>query len=111
MNLTRRKFCYIAGACGVAMGAGWVLRRKSLAETPGSLHPIVDCHVHLFGAGDAAGIAENERCVISSTQRRHWTFSYLTRLLNIPRDGPLDDLYVERLLAQLRASSVDRVVL
>jgi predicted TIM-barrel fold metal-dependent hydrolase len=93
------------------MGAGWLLRGKGLASSAGLPHPLVDCHVHLFGTGDAAGIAENERCFISPAQKRHWTYSYLLRLLDIRRDEPMDNRYVDHLWAQVRTSSVDRVVI
>jgi predicted TIM-barrel fold metal-dependent hydrolase len=111
MKLTRRKFFYIAAACGTAAGAGLLVPFLSKRHSTRLAHPIVDFHVHLFGTGDAPGLAENERCFLSPTQKRHRNYSYLLRLLNIPPDGPLDNPYVKRLVAQLRASSLDRVVL
>jgi predicted TIM-barrel fold metal-dependent hydrolase len=111
MNLTRRRFFYVTAAFAAAAGAGsllpFITKRRPLRNPD----PIIDCHVHLFGAGDAPGLAENERCFLSTTQRKHWTYSYLLRLLKIRPDGQLDNPYVERLVAQLRASSLARVLL
>ena len=111
MKVTRRRFFYFGGAVGAVAIAGLVLPRASRRRSFRFAGPVVDFHVHLFGTGDAPGLAASERCFISPTQKRHRNYSYLLRLLRIRSDGPLDELYIERLVAQLRASSLSRVLL
>jgi predicted TIM-barrel fold metal-dependent hydrolase len=101
MTLTRRQF--MSAACSAL-----------LAEAlPGTQHPpeplsqpLIDFHVHLFGVGDGG-----TGCYISGKQRRHPTFPFFLRLLRLEENGRMDEDYVQRLVAMVRASSLDRAVL
>lgn len=95
MNLDRRQF--LLASLGLATCAG----EPEAAAAP----PLLDAHVHLFGTGDGGS-----GCFLSDAQRRHLTFGLLRRLLALPETG-MDEAYVERLLAQLRSSPVQRALL
>ena len=104
MFLTRRSFL---AASGAALGGGalwqW-LGPAAPAREPRA--PVIDLHVHLFGVGDGGS-----GCFLSPRQQRHPNFRVLRRLLGV-RDGrPMDEQYVDALLAMLRASSVHKAVL
>src|SRR5262249_24600198 len=111
MNVSRRRFCYSVAAGASVAAAGVILSRKINPNSLPLKRPVVDFHVHLFAAGDAQGLADDERSYLSPTQRRHWTYSFLMRLLKIRPNQPLDEAYVEQLVTHLRASSIDRAVL
>jgi hypothetical protein len=103
MFLTRRSFLWASGA---ALGAGALAEHlgPEPAREPQGL--LVDCHVHLFGVGDA-----ESGCYLSPRQRQHPNFRLLRSLLEIEdAKGPLDELYVARLVAMLRGSSIRRAV-
>jgi predicted TIM-barrel fold metal-dependent hydrolase len=98
MNDTRRSFIgMLGGALGVGTALGGV--------PPAPRRPIVDAHVHLFGAGDSGS-----GCFISERQRQYWNYPFFLRLLNL-REGSIDNDYVVVLVGQLRESSIDRALL
>lgn len=68
--------------------------------------PILDAHVHLFGAGDG-----DTGCILSESQRQHPNYRFFLQLLDLAENGRMDQDYVDRLLDQLDASPVDRVLL
>ena len=72
---------------------------------PSPIHDAIDFHVHLFGVGDGGS-----GCWLSETQKRHFNYGYLLRLLRL-RSGQIDEDYVQRLVAQLRTASVKKAVL
>jgi predicted TIM-barrel fold metal-dependent hydrolase len=105
MKIGRRQSVLGLGALTfAALAPRWLslssLANDQLADT------VIDFHVHLFGIGD-----ENTGCRLSAKQRRHVNYRYLLKLLGLSENGRLDRDYVERLVAQLRASSVRRAVL
>jgi predicted TIM-barrel fold metal-dependent hydrolase len=102
--LTRRSFLLASGAALGAGGLAEVLGPPPPRQPEG---PLLDCHVHLFGLGDGGS-----GCFLSPRQQRHVNFRLLRALLSSDEGaGSLDDLYVARLAAMLRASSVRRAVL
>jgi len=101
-RFSRRRFLAVLGAGAVAAAAGSAL-------TPGPKEPdgpILDFHVHLFGSG-----AGGNGCYLSPGQRRHINYRYFLRLLRIEEGPRMDEDYIERLVAQLRGSSVARALL
>ncbi|MBL8901416.1 MAG: amidohydrolase [Planctomycetes bacterium] len=103
MFLTRRSFLMASGAALGMGGVAELLGPRPAREPQGLL---VDCHVHLFGVGDA-----DNGCFLSARQRAHPNFRLLRSLLDIEdAHGPLDELYVARLVAMLRSSSLQRAV-
>jgi hypothetical protein len=96
VKVSRRAF--LAG--GLALSSCGQPRRSAPAS------PVIDLHVHLVGIGDGGS-----GCYLSPTQTRHVNFAFLRRLLGIHGAEDLDRAYLERLAAEVRTSSVDRVVL
>lgn len=105
MNTTRRTFLATLAA-GLVNPAG-VRSQPATAATPaGTGFPVTDFHVHLFGVGDG-----DTGCRLSAKQRGYWNFGYLCRLLGLSENGRMDQDYVTRLAADLRASSLSKAVL
>jgi len=103
--MTRRQFLMMsAGAGAVAAGSRFLSAQAPSEVAPAA--PIIDFHVHLFGVGDGG-----TGCYISEQQRRHITYPFFTRLMRLRENGRMDEDYVQRLVAMLRASSVDKAVL
>ncbi len=103
--MNRRQF--IQSFAGAALGMG--LTRSGAQDTPAlgnELSPRIDFHVHLFGVGDG-----NTGCKLSERQRRHVNYRYFLRLLGLTENGRMDQEYVQRLVTQLRASSMQKAVL
>lgn len=105
MNRGRRKFIYALGGAGLCAAAANVLRPGKGASTGHDGQPI-DFHVHLFGIGDGA-----TGCWFSERQKQHLNYRYLRKLVGVESEGSFDEAYVERLVAQLKASSIRRAVL
>ena len=104
MKSTRRQF--IGSAVG-ALAAGCTLSSQKTDRTvPESSGPVVDCHVHLFGAGDGG-----TGCYLSTKQKKHFTYAFFLRLLGLSENGRMDQDYLDRIVHQLRQSSVQRAVL
>jgi predicted TIM-barrel fold metal-dependent hydrolase len=103
MKLTRRRFLLATGAA-MAAGGG-ALRGQSLPAVEPA-RPVIDFHVHLFGVGDGG-----TGCYLSEKQRRHITYPFFVRLMRLRENGHLDEDYLQRLVAMLRTSSVQRAVL
>ena len=105
MNLTRRQF---VSSAAVALIAGCTASGRHNSESaisePSGL--VVDCHVHLFGAGDGG-----TGCYLSAKQRKHFTYPFFLRLLGLSENGRMDQDYVDRIVTQLRKSSVQKAVL
>ncbi len=104
MRLTRRQFfyCTLSALTGCAQGPA----REQNITTREPAQPVIDFHVHLFGAGDGG-----TGCFVSPKQKRHITYSFFLRLLGLSENGRLDEDYLQRIVAQLRNSSVSRAVL
>jgi len=78
----------------------------SACRRPRPALPVFDAHVHLFGSGDAGS-----GCFLSPSQRQQWNHGFLLRLLDMTEGERMDETYVDRLLAQLAASPVQRALL
>ena len=102
MNNTRRKFLWSMGGAGLAAGVTGMLSVSSAIRTSGA---VTDFHVHLFGVGDGG-----TGCWLSETQKKHLNYGYLLSLLGL-REGHIDEDYVERLVGQVRSSSIKKAVL
>ena len=104
MSLTRRQFFY--STFSVLAGG---TRLSAQEQTPTSrepAEPVIDFHVHLIGAGDGGS-----GCFISPKQKQHVTYPFLLRLLGLSENGRMDEDYLQRIVEQLRNSSVNRAVL
>lgn len=99
LKLTRRGF---VGSLAVAT-AGLALPEQ---ELPPLQNPVVDFHVHLFGAGDGG-----TGCALSPRQRQHWNYPFFLKLMGLSENGRLDQDYKAEMLRQIRLSSVRRAVL
>ncbi len=97
MSLARRDFLRGALALPFAACSG-----PQAPAPPGAF----DAHVHLFGTGDGGS-----GCFLSDAQRQHLNYRFFLRLLDLREDGRMDQTFVERLLAQLRASPVRQALL
>ena len=104
MNMTRRQFL-LAGA-GAAAAAGTNLHSAQLPSLAAPAAPIVDFHVHLFGVGDGG-----TGCYLNNSGNQRLTYLFFKRLMRLTENGHMDEDYVQRLVALLRASSVDKAVL
>ena len=105
MTLTRRQFLIASGgaALGAAAANHLMAQAPAVAEPAG---PVIDFHVHLFGVGDGG-----TGCYISEKQRHHTTYPFFTRLMRLRENGRMDEDYLQRLVAMLRESSVQKAVL
>lgn len=102
MKLTRREFIY--GSVGVLGGCSQI---PAGGQTQGKASPpVIDFHTHLFGAGDGG-----TGCVLSPKQRQNISFPFFLRLLGLSENGRLDQDFLDRIVGQLRSSSVSRAVL
>lgn len=97
--ISRRRALALLGAGG-AVPASWL----SAAPQASPCGPALDMHVHLF-ATKAGG------SYLSPEQKRHVNYRYFLALLRLHEGPRMDEEYVERLVAQVRGSSVKRVVL
>ena len=105
MKLTRRQFLSATGAAAIA-AAGEVALRGQTSAVVEPASPVIDFHVHLFGVGDGG-----TGCYLSEKQRRHFTYPFFVRLMRLRENGRMDEDYVQRLVAMLRTSSVQKAVL
>jgi predicted TIM-barrel fold metal-dependent hydrolase len=104
--MTRRTFIRAFGsmlAIGGIGGGLWATGRRSLATGP-----VLDCHVHLFGVGSGNGFRHKREPWIAPTQKRHWNYRFLLRLLKIDPTVDMEPAYVRRLVDQMRESNVTR---
>ena len=103
--LSRRQFLSATGGAVATSVAARLLHSQapSVKEPAG---PIIDFHVHLFGVGDGGS-----GCYLSEKQRRHITYPFFKRLMDLKENGHMDEDYVQHLVAMLRASSVQKAVL
>jgi len=67
---------------------------------------VIDFHVHLFGTGDGG-----TGCFLSAKQKRRVNYRAFLSLLNLSENGRIDEDYVQKLVAQMRESSLARAVL
>lgn len=104
--MTRRKFIQASGAALAIGGIGGALWATDQGPLPSG--PVVDCHVHLFGVGTGNGFRHKREPWISPTQKRHWNYRFLLRLLKIDPNEDMDSAYVRRLVEQMHRSSVTR---
>ncbi len=103
MTITRRELLLALTAPAASIVPGL---RSSQRAHDRPHRPLLDFHVHLFGVGDGGS-----GCVIADKQRRHWNYAFLLRLLDLRENGRMDEDYVQRLVSQLRDSSIDKAVL
>ncbi len=89
---------------GAIAGCVPVRERESRAATP--VAPVIDFHVHLFGVSDGG-----TGCFLSPKQKQHITCPFFLRLLRLSENGRLDEDYLQRIVDQLRDSSVNKAVL
>jgi uncharacterized protein len=104
--MTRRAFIRALGAMLAIGGMGgglWATGRRVPATGA-----VLDCHVHLFGVGSGNGFRHKREPWISPTQKLHWNYRFLLRLLKIDPNEDMDSAYVQRLVEQLHGSSVSR---
>jgi predicted TIM-barrel fold metal-dependent hydrolase len=105
MNLTRRQFIYALSGTALASTVTHGLATPS--ETlPAPTLTVIDFHVHLFGTGDG-----KTGCWLSEKQKHHLNYHYFLRLLGLKNNGHMDEDYVQSLVTQLKASSVQKAVL
>jgi len=104
MKLTRRQLCYFGLGVLAGCAPGPVREQDSPAVKSGP--PVIDFHTHLFGIGDGG-----TGCYISPTQKRKPNYPFFLRLLGLSENGRFDEDYVQRMVAQLRSSSVSKAVL
>lgn len=105
MNLKRRKL--ILGLLGAPILGDMAHAAQDEGGSPRQRpFPLIDFHVHLFGVGDGG-----TGCFLSAKQKSHWNYRYFLRLLNLSENGHMDEDYVQRLVTQLRASSISKAVL
>ena len=104
MRASRRTFLRFLGGAAIGAATGPVASAASGRRKPAGV--LVDMHTHLFGIGDGG-----TGCVLSCKQRAHWNFQFLLKLIGLAENGHMDEDYVQWMVRQLRASSVDRAVL
>jgi predicted TIM-barrel fold metal-dependent hydrolase len=105
VGLTRRRFLALTGAAGAFLAGKEALGALG-APPPAPRGPVVDLHVHLFGAGD-----QGTGCFLGKAQREHVNYRFFRALLGLEENGRADLDYVQVLLRQLDASSLDQAVL
>jgi predicted TIM-barrel fold metal-dependent hydrolase len=104
MMWTRRQFLHASGVAATAAATRFVSAQSKPPAGPAG--PIIDFHVHLFGVGDGG-----TGCYLSAEQKRHITYPFFMRLMGLSENGRMDEDYIQRLAAMLRASYVDKAVL
>ena len=104
MTIPRRQFLYATLGALAGCSRLSLQPRNSDAETVAG--PVVDFHVHLFGVGDGGS-----GCFVSAKQKRHVTYPFFLRLLNLTENGRMDEDYVQRIVEQMRGSSLSKAVL
>lgn len=104
MRMTRRQFLLTSG--GAAVAAATSLRSAPLPSTVEPSGPIIDFHVHLLGVGDSGS-----GCYVNNKREQRLTSWFFQRLMRLRENGRRDEDFVQRLVAMLRASSVDKAVL
>jgi hypothetical protein len=95
-------------AHGPDWGAAAVASRGGSRFARGMLHPI-DAHIHIVGNG-----ARGSGCWLRLKGRHRWLAAFMLRHLALPPDvaqPDFDEIYVERLLALLRESSLGAAVI
>jgi predicted TIM-barrel fold metal-dependent hydrolase len=105
MKPARRQFMSFA-VSALAAASALSSKQKTGTRVREPSGPVVDCHVHLFGAGDGG-----TGCYLSNKQKKHISYAFFLRLLSLSENGRLDQDYVDRIVHQLRQSSVQRAVL
>ncbi len=103
MSLTRRSFMVRLAALAAAGAAGGASAPPPPREPR---RPIIDFHAHLFGVGDSGS-----GCFLSPAQKRHVNYRFFLMLLGLSENGRMDEDYIDRIVAQLRGSSVQRALL
>lgn len=89
----------LAGAGVLAAGGGaalWLTHRP-----PAPLAGVIDGHAHLFGDAGWPPV-HKQTCGLSSAQKANPSYGLLTKLLQLPPTGALNELYVEALVRQAR---------
>ena len=104
MKTSRRVFLRSVGGTAIGAATGSVASAASGRRKPAGV--LVDMHTHLFGIGDGG-----TGCVLSCKQRAHWNFQFLLKLIGLAENGHMDEDYVQWMVRQLGASSVDGAVL
>ncbi|HEY5909555.1 MAG TPA: amidohydrolase family protein [Verrucomicrobiae bacterium] len=104
MKFNRRHFLGTLASSAAAAITAPFLRPAKYARLQASV-PLVDMHVHLFG------VLEKNGCWLSKTQSEHWTHPFFMKLLGLDGQEDQDEVYVQRLVAMLRGSSLNRCVL
>ena len=87
MRITRRQFLY--STFGGLAGCAGKSSQEQGVETAKPAQPVIDFHVHLFGAGDGG-----TGCFLSPKQRQHVTYPFFLRLLGLSENGRLDQDYL-----------------
>ncbi len=100
----------VLGTIGVLATVGlWMTRPTRMP-----LSTVVDGHAHLFGDQGWPPV-HKETCGLSPAQKANHTYPILTRLLDLPAQGDLNEAYVRALVSQVqearRAIGSFRVVL
>ena len=63
---------------------------------------VIDAHAHLFGdTGTGWPPRHNLSCGLSPSQKANRSYALLTRLLELPNSGDLDEAYIQALIAQV----------
>ncbi len=104
MKLTRRQLFYSALGAIAAQTPAFAGQESIPDRQP--VLPVIDFHVHLFGAGDGG-----TGCFISEKQKQRYTYPFFQRLLGLSKNGNMDEDYVNSIVAQLRGSSTWKGVL
>lgn len=105
MKVTRRNFLSLSGSAALAAAAG-TMASGAAQIAPQPARRVIDFHVHLFGIGDGG-----TSCFVLRRGATNISYWFLRMLLGLSENGRLDQDYVERLVGQLRASSVEKAVL
>jgi len=104
MRTSRRIFLSFLGSAVIGAATGPVAYGTSGCRKPAAV--LVDMHTHLFGVGDGG-----TGCVLSCKQRAQWNFQFLLKLIGLAENGHMDEDYVQWMVRELGASSVDGAVL
>ena len=104
MRMSRRHF--VCSSLGALAGCSHSTAVNPDSIAVKSVPPVIDFHAHLFGIGDGG-----TGCYISPKQKQKASYPFFMRLLGLSENGRFDEDYVQRIVGQLRRSSVSRAVL